>query len=121
MRVFPLSNWTEQDVWEYIDKEQLELPHIYFSHEREVVLRDEQWLPVSEHLPLKPNEETFTKTVRVRTIGDISCTGMIESPVNSVRDIITEIAAARVTERGSRADDKKSETSMEDRKKEGYF
>jgi sulfate adenylyltransferase subunit 2 len=86
-----------------------------------VVKRDGQWLPVSDLISLKPNEETFTKNVRVRTIGDISCTGMIESPVSSVRDIITEISAARVTERGSRADDKKSETAMEDRKKEGYF
>ncbi len=121
MRVFPLSNWTEMDVWQYIAREQLDLPTIYFSHPRQVVRRDNQWLPVSDLLPLKPNEDTPTLQVRVRTIGDISCTGCIESEAKSVDDIIHEIAAARVTERGSRADDKRSEAAMEDRKKEGYF
>ncbi len=121
MRVFPLSNWTEMDVWQYIAHEQLDLPTIYFTHEREVVRRDNQWLPVSDLLPLKKNETPETLRVRVRTIGDISCTGCIESEANSVQDIIDEIAAARVTERGSRADDKRSEAAMEDRKKEGYF
>ncbi len=121
MRVFPLSNWTEMDVWQYIARESLELPSIYFSHERQVVRRDNQWLPVSDLLPLKKNEEPQTLNVRVRTIGDISCTGCITSEAATVEDIIAEVAAARVTERGSRADDKRSEAAMEDRKKEGYF
>ena len=121
MRVFPLSNWTELDIWQYILREQLEIPSIYFSHRREVVRRDGQWLPVSPLLQPKPREEVRMLEVRVRTIGDISCTGCIESAARNVADIITEIAAARVTERGGRADDKRSETSMEDRKREGYF
>src|SRR5512136_434439 len=121
MRVFPLSNWTEMDVWEYIRKEELEVPGIYFSHPRKCVRRQGQWLPVSSLLPLKRNEEIKDLVVRVRTIGDIISTGMIESPADSVDDIIAEIAAARVTERGSRADDKTSEAAMEDRKKAGYF
>ncbi len=121
MRVFPLSNWTEMDVWEYIKKEKLEVPTIYFSHRRQCVRRHGQWLPVTELLPLRPNEKVEELTVRVRTIGDIISTGMVESPADSVDDIITEIAAARVTERGSRADDKASEAAMEDRKKAGYF
>jgi sulfate adenylyltransferase subunit 2 len=121
MRVFPLSNWTEMDVWQYIALEKLDLPTIYFSHARDVVRRDNQWLPVSDLIQLKPNEQIKTLNVRVRTIGDISCTGCIESPASSVEDIINEISVARVTERGSRADDKKSEAAMEDRKREGYF
>ena len=118
MRVFPLSNWTELDVWEYIKREKLEVPDIYFSHTRKCVRRNGQWLPL---LPLKPNEKVKELVVRVRTIGDIISTGMVESPARSVDDIIAEIAAARVTERGSRADDKTSEAAMEDRKKAGYF
>lgn len=121
MRAFPLSNWTEMDVWEYIKREQLAVPTIYFSHPRKVVRRGGQWLPVTDLLPPKPTEETRELVVRVRTIGDIISTGMVESPADSVDDIITEIAAARVTERGSRADDKSSEAAMEDRKKQGYF
>ncbi len=121
MRAFPLSNWTEMDVWRYIDRENLEIPSIYFRHPREVVRRDGQWLPVSDLLPLRPNDEVRNLNVRVRTIGDISCTGCIESEATTVTDIITEIAAARVTERGSRADDRRSEAAMEDRKREGYF
>ncbi len=121
MRVFPLSNWTELDIWQYILREKLDIPSIYFAHRREVVRRDGQWLPVSPLLQPKPREEVRTLDVRVRTIGDISCTGCIESAARNVADIITEIAAARVTERGSRADDKRSETAMEDRKREGYF
>ena len=121
MRVFPLSNWTEMDVWEYIGREKLEIPNIYFSHERDVVRRGGQWLPVNDIEPVKPGERVERKRVRVRTIGDIMCTGCVESPADNVADIITEIAAARVTERGSRADDKASEAAMEDRKKEGYF
>jgi sulfate adenylyltransferase subunit 2 len=121
MRVFPLSNWTEMDVWEYIRWEKLEVPSIYFSHRRKCVRRQGQWLPVSDLLPLKPNDTIHELVVRVRTIGDIISTGMVESPAESVDDIIAEIAAARVTERGSRADDKTSEAAMEDRKKQGYF
>ncbi|MEI6569013.1 MAG: sulfate adenylyltransferase subunit CysD [Verrucomicrobiota bacterium] len=121
MRVFPLSNWTEMDVWEYIEREKLEVPSIYFSHKRKCVRRGGQWLPVSDLLPLKPGEPTHDLVVRVRTIGDIISTGLVESPANTVQDIIGEIGAARVTERGSRADDKTSEAAMEDRKKQGYF
>ncbi len=121
MRVFPLSNWTELDVWQYIDQEKLDIPSIYFSHSREVVRRDGQWLPVSPLIKLKKTDVPKVLNVRVRTIGDISCTGAVESPASTVADIITEIAAAKVTERGSRADDKRSDTSMEDRKREGYF
>jgi sulfate adenylyltransferase subunit 2 len=121
MRVFPLSNWTEMDVWEYIKRERLEVPSIYFSHTRRCVRRNGQWLPVTDLLPPKPGEEVRELTVRVRTIGDIISTGMVESRADSVDDIIAEIAAARVTERGARADDKTSEAAMEDRKKAGYF
>lgn len=134
MRVFPLSNWTEMDVWEYIRREKLEVPSIYFSHERECFRRGGQWLPVP---PLhtgnggktdpfeggrpRPNEPIQKLVVRVRTIADMISTGMIESRADSVDDIIAEVSAARVTERGSRADDKSSEAAMEDRKKAGYF
>ncbi|MCU0771022.1 MAG: sulfate adenylyltransferase subunit 2 [Verrucomicrobia bacterium] len=121
MRAFPLSNWTEMDVWEYIKAEQLDVPSIYFSHQRRCVRRQGQWLPVTDLLPPKGNEPVQDLVVRVRTIGDIISTGMIESPANNYDDIIAEIAAARVTERGSRADDKASEAAMEDRKKAGYF
>lgn len=133
MRVFPLSNWTEMDVWEYIKQESLAVPSIYFSHERECFRRNSQWLPLPpphtetarpdpyEGARPKPNEPREKLIVRVRTIADMISTGMIESPADSVDDIITEIAAARVTERGSRADDKASEAAMEDRKKQGYF
>ena len=121
MRVFPLSNWTEMDVWEYIKREKLEVPTIYFSHQRQCVRRGGQWLPVSAILPPTEKEEVRELTVRVRTIGDIISTGMVESPANTFEEIIAEIAAARVTERGSRADDKSSEAAMEDRKKQGYF
>jgi len=121
MRVFPLSNWTEMDVWEYIKREKLEVPAIYFSHTRKCVRRNGQWLPVTDLLPPKDKEPVKELVVRVRTIGDIISTGLVESPADSVDDIIAEIAAARVTERGSRADDKASEAAMEDRKKAGYF
>jgi sulfate adenylyltransferase subunit 2 len=121
MRAFPLSNWTEMDVWEYIRQEQLEVPSIYFSHRRPCVRRRGQWLPVTELLPPTEKEAVRELVVRVRTIGDIISTGLVESPADSVDDIIAEIAAARVTERGSRADDKASEAAMEDRKKAGYF
>ena len=121
MRAFPLSNWTELDVWEYIKRDRLDVPSIYFSHPRRCFRRDGQWLPVSDLLPLKSNDRVEELVVRVRTIGDIISTGMVESRADSVDDIIAEIAAARVTERGSRADDKTSEAAMEDRKKQGYF
>ena len=121
MRVFPLSNWTEMDVWEYIKREKLEVPSIYFSHTRKCVRRGGQWLPVTDLLPPTAKDTVKDLIVRVRTIGDIISTGMVESPANTVADIIAEIAAARVTERGSRADDKSSEAAMEDRKKAGYF
>jgi sulfate adenylyltransferase subunit 2 len=121
MRVFPLSNWTEMDVWEYIKRERLEVPSIYYSHTRRCVRRHGQWLPVTDLLPPRPGEEVRELVVRVRTIGDIISTGMVESRADSVDDIIAEIAAARVTERGARADDKTSEAAMEDRKKAGYF
>ncbi|HEX5400314.1 MAG TPA: sulfate adenylyltransferase subunit CysD [Verrucomicrobiae bacterium] len=133
MRVYPLNNWTEMDVWQYIKREQLEVPKIYFSHERECFRRRNQWLPVppahtdqGKPDPFaggrpKQDEPVKNLVVRVRTIADMINTGMIESRADSVDDIIAEIAAARVTERGSRADDKASEAAMEDRKKAGYF
>jgi len=121
MRVFPLSNWTEMDVWEYIKLEELELPSIYYAHDRDVVRRGGQWLPVNDLQPPKEGEEVQNLRVRVRTIGDIMTTGCIESEATTIDDIIAEVSAARVTERGGRADDKVSESSMEDRKREGYF
>ena len=121
MRVFPLSNWTEMDVWQYIRRERLEVPSIYFSHRRTCVRRQGQWLPVTAIQPPRAGERVEELTVRVRTIGDIISTGCVESPATTVEDIIAEIAAARVTERGSRADDQASEAAMEDRKKQGYF
>jgi len=121
MRVFPLSNWTEMDVWEYIKLEQLDLPSIYYAHDRDVVRRGGQWLPVNDLQPPKEGEEVQNLKVRVRTIGDIMTTGCIESDATTIDDIIAEVSAARVTERGGRADDKVSESSMEDRKREGYF
>jgi sulfate adenylyltransferase subunit 2 len=120
-RVFPISNWTEMDVWQYILKENIELPEIYFTHQREVFNRDGVWLAKAPFMTLKDGENFEVKTVRCRTIGDISCTGLTLSEANSLEDIIAEIAATRVTERGGRADDMRSEAAMEDRKKEGYF
>jgi sulfate adenylyltransferase subunit 2 len=120
-RVFPISNWTEMDVWQYIYLGQIEMPSIYFTHERQVFMRDGQWLAAEACMKLRPTESVETRRVRCRTIGDISCTGLTESRANSLEDIINEIAATRVTERGSRADDKRSETAMEDRKVAGYF
>ena len=120
-RVFPISNWTEMDVWQYIYAEKIEMPSLYFTHTRRCVLRDGVWLAAEPCLSLRPDEEVVTQRVRCRTIGDITCTGLTVSEANSLEDIIDEIAATRVTERGGRADDKRSETAMEDRKKEGYF
>ena len=120
-RVFPLSNWTEMDVWQYIAKESIEIPHLYFSHERECITRDGVILASSEYLTLREEEEPETMRVRFRTIGDMTCTGAVESDAKTITDIIQEVASTRITERGGRSDDKRSETSMEDRKKEGYF
>jgi sulfate adenylyltransferase subunit 2 len=122
VRVFPLSNWTELDVWQYIAEEQLELPPIYFAHEREVFERDGMLYAVSDFVELLPGEEPFKKWVRFRTVGDMSCTGAVASEAKTLPDVVAEIAATRVTERGeTRADDRVSEAAMEDRKKEGYF
>lgn len=120
-RIFPLSNFTEMDVWMYIKREGIELPSLYFAHEREVFARNGALLAVSEFIPMLPTEKPERKTVRFRTIGDITCTGAVESAAATLDDVIAEVAAARQTERGTRADDKRSETAMEDRKKEGYF
>jgi sulfate adenylyltransferase subunit 2 len=122
MRVFPISNWTELDVWQYIEREKIEVPSIYFSHERDVFRRDGMWLATSEHLPPKPDEPVQHMVVRYRTVGDMTCTGAVDSKAGNLADIILEVAAARITERGAtRADDSFSETAMEDRKREGYF
>jgi sulfate adenylyltransferase subunit 2 len=120
-RVFPLSNWTEMDVWQCIAAEKLAIPALYFSHEREVVNRDGVLLARSPHLTLLPGERWEMKRVRFRTVGDATCTGAVESTAATVAEIIREVAAARVTERGGRADDRRSDTAMEDRKRAGYF
>jgi len=120
-RVFPISNWTEMDVWQYILKEKIEMPSLYFTHKRNVFYRDGVWLAHAPFMELKPEEEVVEKQVRCRTIGDITCTGVTLSDASNVKDIIEEIAATRSTERGLRYDDKRSETAMEDRKKQGYF
>ena len=120
-RVFPISNWTEMDVWNYILKENIEIPSLYYAHEREVVFRNNSWIPVSSHLEGIENEEIHKKKVRFRTLGDITISGGIESEADTLEKIVQEVAAMKETERGNRADDKRSETAMEDRKKEGYF
>lgn len=120
-RVFPISNWTELDVWQYIAMENIPLPSLYFAHKREVFRRDGILLASSPYIERRENEEVFETMVRCRTIGDVTCTGVWESEATTVDDIIEEIATTRMTERGGRADDKRSETSMEDRKKTGYF
>jgi sulfate adenylyltransferase subunit 2 len=122
MRIFPLSNWTELDIWHYIDREKIEIPSIYFAHERQVILRDGMWLSLSDAVQPKDGETVETKMVRFRTVGDKSQTGCVESTAVTTAEIIDEIAIARVTERGAtRGDDRFSEAAMEDRKKEGYF
>jgi sulfate adenylyltransferase subunit 2 len=122
MRVFPISNWTEMDVWQYIQREELEVPNIYLAHERDVFRRDGMWLAVSDFLPPNQEESVERMVVRYRTVGDMTCTGAVSSDAASVAEIIAEVAAARITERGAtRADDQFSETAMEDRKREGYF
>ncbi|MBT4757961.1 MAG: sulfate adenylyltransferase subunit CysD [Opitutae bacterium] len=120
-RVFPLSNWTEMDIWQYIKAENIELPHLYFSHERDCFVRDGVIMGVCDFIELLPGEKIEKMTVRFRTIGDATCTGACLSTADNLDDIIDEVAAARQTERGTRADDKRSETAMEDRKKQGYF
>ena len=122
IRVFPLSNWTELDVWQYIEREEIELPSIYFAHPREVWRSNGMLLAVGPYSQPSEDDEVFTETVRYRTVGDMSCTGAVLSAAGTVADIITEVAATRITERGAtRADDKVSEAAMEDRKREGYF
>jgi sulfate adenylyltransferase subunit 2 len=122
VRVFPISNWTELDVWEYIDQERLEVPSIYFAHEREVFRRDGMLYAWREGTELIDGEETFPETVRYRTVGDMTCTGGVRSQAATLEEVVVEIAATRITERGeTRADDRVSEASMEDRKKAGYF
>src|SRR4051795_1802736 len=122
IRVFPLSNWTELDVWHYIARERLALPEIYFAHDREVVDRDGMLYAVNEFLPLRAGETPFVETVRYRTVGDASCTAAVRSDAATIAQVIDEVAATRITERGAtRGDDKVSEAAMEDRKREGYF
>ena len=120
-RVFPLSNWTEMDVWQYIRMENIPIPGLYFSHDREVIERNGTFLAVTDHTPLQKEESSAVMKVRFRTIGDTTCTGAVESGADTIDKIIAEVAAAHQTERGTRADDRRTETAMEDRKKEGYF
>ncbi len=120
-RVFPISNWTEMDVWQYILYENIDLPSIYFSHERDIFVRDGVIYSDGEFMNKRPEEKVEKRVVRFRTIGDMSCTGAVESPADDLEKIIEEVAATRTTERGTRADDKRSEAAMEDRKKQGYF
>jgi len=122
MRVFPISNWTELDVWRYIEREQLEVPSIYFTHEREVFERDGMLMAVSPYIRMLPTEQPFRAAVRYRTVGDMTCTAALRSHAADIDSVISEVAVARITERGaSRADDQFSEAAMEDRKREGYF
>jgi sulfate adenylyltransferase subunit 2 len=120
-RVFPLSNWTERDVWQYIAAEQIPVPSLYFAHRREVVNRDGMLLAVTPHLEVGTGDAVSTRTVRFRTVGDATCTGALESTAATVDDVLRELAGARVTERAGRADDQRSDTAMEDRKRQGYF
>jgi sulfate adenylyltransferase subunit 2 len=122
VRVFPISNWTERDVWQYVAREGIELPSIYYAHEREVMARDGMLLAVGPYLPLLPGEAPFVATVRYRTVGDMTCTGAVRSTARTLDDVLAELAAAGISERGAtRADDRTSEAAMEDRKREGYF
>jgi sulfate adenylyltransferase subunit 2 len=122
LRAFPISNWTELDVWQYIASEELELPSIYMSHEREVFARDGMLYATSEFIELIDGEEPFVASVRYRTVGDMSCTGAVRSTATTLPEVVAEIAATNITERGeTRADDRASEAAMEDRKREGYF
>jgi sulfate adenylyltransferase subunit 2 len=122
VRVFPISNWTELDVWQYIERERLELPTIYFAHERPVFARDGMLYAASDFVTLQDGEEVFTETVRYRTVGDMTCTGAVASTAATLETVVAEIAATDITERGqTRADDRVTEAAMEDRKREGYF
>lgn len=120
-RVFPISNWTELDVWQYLAMEKVPLPNLYFSHTRDCFERDGVLYAANEHMRLKPTETIESRVIRFRTIGDMTCTGAVESDAKTIEDVIAEVSTTRVTERGTRSDDKRSETSMEDRKKQGYF
>ncbi len=120
-RAFPISNWTEMDVWNYIKRENIEIPSLYFAHEREVVNRNNSWIPVSKYLKLEEGEKIVTKKIRFRTLGDITITGGMESDADTLEKIALEVSAMKQTERGNRTDDKRSETAMEDRKRQGYF
>ncbi|WP_296646991.1 sulfate adenylyltransferase subunit CysD [Rhodoluna sp.] len=122
VRAFPISNWTELDIWRYIEREGIELPPLYYAHEREVYQRDGMWRAVGPVSEPTPDEVVETRLVRYRTVGDMSCTGAVESPARTISDVVIEVAASTLTERGAtRADDRISEAAMEDRKKEGYF
>lgn len=120
-RVFPISNWTEMDIWNYIKRENINIPSLYFAHNRDVIFRNGSWIPVSEFLIIQENEEIVNKKIRFRTLGDITITGGVESEADTLVKIVEEVSALRETERGNRADDKRSESAMEDRKKQGYF
>ncbi|WP_421754388.1 sulfate adenylyltransferase subunit CysD [Croceimicrobium sp.] len=120
-RVFPISNWTEMDVWQYILLENIDIPSLYIAHEREVIFRNNTWLPVSEFITIEEHEKVESRMIRFRTLGDITITGGIDSDADTLEKIVQEVASARQTERGNRADDKRGETAMEDRKKQGYF
>ncbi|HNQ27859.1 MAG TPA: sulfate adenylyltransferase subunit CysD [Aquaticitalea sp.] len=120
-RAFPISNWTEMDVWNYIKRENIAIPSLYFAHEREVVWRQDSWIPNSEFLRLEAHEEVIVKKIRFRTLGDITITGGIESDADTLEKIVNEVSGMRQTERGNRSDDKRSESAMEDRKRQGYF
>jgi len=120
-RAFPISNWTELDIWTYIMKEKIQIPSLYFAHEREVIWRNNSWIPVSEFITISDDEKVERKKVRFRTLGDITITGGIDSDCDTIEKIVAEVATMKVTERGNRADDKRSETAMEDRKRQGYF
>lgn len=120
-RVFPISNWTEMDVWNYILHENIAIPSLYFAHRRDVIYRDGAWLPISEFTTLREGEKVENKLMRFRTLGDITITGGIESDADTLEKIVMEVAGTRSTERGNRSDDKRSDTSMEDRKRQGYF
>ena len=120
-RVFPISNWTELDVWQYLMLEKVPLPNLYFAHKRKCFVRNGTILAASEVITLKPEEKVEERMIRFRTIGDMTCTGAVESDADTIEKIVEEVAATRITERGGRSDDKRSETAMEDRKKNGYF
>jgi sulfate adenylyltransferase subunit 2 len=120
-RAFPISNWTEMDVWNYILRENIKIPSLYFAHKRQVIWKNESWIPYSEFLKLDETDTIVTKNIRFRTLGDITITGGIESEADTLEKIVQEVAAMRQTERGNRSDDKRSETAMEDRKRQGYF